>query len=284
MGEEVKQLIKAVEKIFDNINVPKQILDKGEALAKTLFGQAFSEMGGLIGDQVKFMRFINQVKILQKANSILEAKGINPKKISLKVLAPLIEYSSLEDDELLQDKWSNLISNILSQNLSILLQKKSIEILSEISNHEAQIIDYMYKEVVKLENKKLDEDFEAHYKQVEEARIGIKNLDLPPDYISFYKIILENEHTPGFRNFKLDYIHFDLNFLEQQFGSSESDTELAISSLVALGLVKRETKVEVSSYGTPAIGDSFGMEASVSDNEQVTLTKLGYEFVKLCNT
>ena len=91
-----------IEKIIDNLNLPKQILDKSEALLKTLFGPSFDELGGMISDSVRLRRFKNQIKIFSKAQQILKDKNIDPKKVSLKVLAPLIEYSSYEEEETLQ--------------------------------------------------------------------------------------------------------------------------------------------------------------------------------------
>jgi hypothetical protein len=69
-----------IEKILDNLNIPKQIIDKSEQLLKTLFGPSFDEMGGIIADQVKLRRFKNQIKIFGKAQEILKESGIDPKK------------------------------------------------------------------------------------------------------------------------------------------------------------------------------------------------------------
>jgi alpha/beta superfamily hydrolase len=56
--------------IVKDLNWPKQILDKSEALLKTLFGPSFEEFGGMISDQVKLRRFKNQLKIFTKAQDI----------------------------------------------------------------------------------------------------------------------------------------------------------------------------------------------------------------------
>jgi hypothetical protein len=51
----------------------------------------------MIADNVKMRRFQNQLKIFTKAQKILEQKNIDPSKVSLKTLAPLIEFSSYEE-------------------------------------------------------------------------------------------------------------------------------------------------------------------------------------------
>jgi len=102
--------------LIKDFNIPKQLIDKSEALLKTLFCPSFEELGGMISGSVKLRRFKNQLKIFEEAQDILKKKNINPKNVSLKVLAPLIELSSYEEDETLQKKWSNLIASILIDN------------------------------------------------------------------------------------------------------------------------------------------------------------------------
>ena len=41
-----------LNKMVENLNIPKQILDKTEALAKALFGPSFAELGNSIADEV----------------------------------------------------------------------------------------------------------------------------------------------------------------------------------------------------------------------------------------
>lgn len=126
-----------IEKILDNLNIPKQILDKSEALLKTLFGPSLDEFGGMIADNVKLRRFKNQIRIFSKAQEILKEKKIDPKKVSLKVLAPLIEFSSYEEEEKLQDKWAKLTTHILSGNGDVVFQQNCINILNKLSSEEA---------------------------------------------------------------------------------------------------------------------------------------------------
>lgn len=91
-------------------------LDLVKGFVEKLVGASFEETGLLIADNIKLIRFKNQLKILSKAQKIVQESGINIKQISLKKLVPLLEYSSLEDDETLQDKWTNLLVNYIDSN------------------------------------------------------------------------------------------------------------------------------------------------------------------------
>ena len=74
-----------------------------------LAGSALEEAGLYFGDKVRVRRLKNQIEIFSKAKQIAEENNISIKQIDLKILVPLLEFSSLEEDETLQQKWSNLI-------------------------------------------------------------------------------------------------------------------------------------------------------------------------------
>lgn len=91
-------------------------LDLVKGFLEKLTGAAIEETGLLFADNIKLIRFKNQLKILGKAQKIVADSGINIKQMSLKALVPLLEYSSLEDDETLQNKWTNLLVNFVDSN------------------------------------------------------------------------------------------------------------------------------------------------------------------------
>lgn len=91
----------AVEKSIDLV---KGFLEK-------LVGSSIEEAGLIFADNVRLRRFKNQLKIWSEAQKIVESYGINSKQISLKNLVPLLEFSSLEEDDTVQNRWTNLIVN-----------------------------------------------------------------------------------------------------------------------------------------------------------------------------
>ncbi|MDB5206531.1 MAG: hypothetical protein JWR72_1606 [Flavisolibacter sp.] len=101
------------------------------------------ELGLLLTDQVKLWRFKNQVTILIKAENHLKAKGLKIRKVSLKVLTPMLEYGSLEEDETLQDKWAALLANTAKEGSKIDSTLYS-HILSQLSNKDAEVFGFIY--------------------------------------------------------------------------------------------------------------------------------------------
>jgi len=104
---------------------------------KTILGPAANEFGELLGDKVRFRRFKNEVKIFGKARKLVEDNNLDINQLNLKTVVPLIEKSSLEEDEDLQDKWSNLLANMASSPQSG-LEPKLVATLSSLSSIEAK--------------------------------------------------------------------------------------------------------------------------------------------------
>lgn len=255
-----------IEKILDNLNLPKQLLDKSEALLKTLFGPSFEELGGLIADQVRLRRFNNQINIFSKAQEKLRQNKIEPQKVSLKVLAPLIEYSSLEEEENLQDKWSNLIAHILGGDKEVVFQQNCITILNRLSAEEAKLLD-------KLHDILLEKRITRHQKLVEQHEKGkIRHPQL-------YK-------TPPKKpeEFSLDSFTFNIARLSTDINIPVSELEFSISNLISLGLLKWETDVEVEATKSSEDPEDTGIDVDVNvyNNDDFIFTSIGDKFIKIC--
>ncbi|MBC7936282.1 MAG: DUF4393 domain-containing protein [Rhizobacter sp.] len=246
-----------IEKIVDNLNMPKQILDKSEALLKGLFGQSFDEIGGMIADQVRLRRFKNQITIFTKAQKILKDKNIDPKKISLKVLAPLIEYSSYEEEESIQDKWSSLTVYILENSSDIAFQQNCISILNKLSSEEATFLDFLF---VQFSDKRLKSHARAVQRELE--------LQIPPRELEDYSL----------GNFAFSI--FD------KYSISRTKVEFLISNLVAFGILKWETEVDVeASKSSHDPGDNeIEVNVDVDGTSTFIFTRLGIKFIEICKS
>jgi len=255
-----------IEKILDNLNIPKQIIDKSEELLKALFGPSFDEMSGIIADQVRLRRFRNQIKIFTKAQAILKETKIDPQKVSLKVLAPLIELSSYEEVESLQDKWSKLIAHILNGNQDLIFQQNCISILSKLSSDEAVLLEELFDELQKRR-------IERHEKQ-----------------LTYYEQTKKNNPNSKWNTYpkqpdEYPVTSFEFNILQyaKSKNMNQNDLYFKISNLITLGLLKWETNVQVEatkSVENPKDSD-IDVEVYVDNDEAFVFTSIGDKFIKL---
>jgi hypothetical protein len=111
---------------------------------QTVITPSLEQVGGLLADSVKSWRLNNQINIVIKAERMLKERGINTKKVSLKVMAPLLEECSLEDDENLQKKWAALLANTVSEN-SIIKTNIFTSTLKEITTEDAEVFQVIFE-------------------------------------------------------------------------------------------------------------------------------------------
>jgi len=125
-----------------------QIAEDVRRFLEKIVGPPLEELGGLLADHVRLFRFKKQVKILEKARKILLDKGINPRKVSLKTLVPILEEGSLEEDESMSDRWASLLATAADPSSTISVQPSFPEILKELSPGEALILDVIFDLVI----------------------------------------------------------------------------------------------------------------------------------------
>ncbi len=131
----------ALEKgIEETAKIAKDYLDK-------LIVPGLEQSGGLIGDTVAFWRFKNKVNLILKAKAFLEKKGIEPKRLLPKVVAPLLEAGSLEEEADMKNRWAALLASAAEKPEKV--PPAFPKILSEISSIEARILEWMTDRVHK---------------------------------------------------------------------------------------------------------------------------------------
>lgn len=248
-----------IDKIIEAINVPKRVVDGAEKFLGKLLGPAISESGQLIGDQIRYRRFKNQVTIFTKAKILLEEKSLNPKQVNLKVLSPLVEYSSLEEDEKMQTTWANVIANISTYDTEQSFNLKCIEILKEITPNEVLFLDFLFKK----------------FKDKEKATLEKwKNKSLFRDRTSV---------SPD------NSIFAPWNFLDD-LKMTQEQIDLYVDRLVSFGVMKFEQPELNESTSETVITDIFsGHNQSIelknyelSTSHRIHFTNFGLYFIQLC--
>ncbi len=251
-----------LEIIPNSDDVPQHVVEESNRLMKSLFGQSVLEMGQTISESIRIRRFNNQVEILGKVEALLKDLKTEMNAVPLKVLAPMIELSSYEEEESLQIKWSYLIANSLTKGSDVIFSQNCIKILNSISSQEALLLDKLHMSLVERQIA----SFEKNYKNDPErqAKRGIDNAEkLNPEWFAFGIIKFSKE-----------------------WGYNKQDFEFMISNLVILGALKWETEVEIQgekSSHDPEDKD-LDLNVEVSNNDFFIFTLLGNKFVKVCKT
>lgn len=123
--------------------LPEKVEQKALEYLDKIIVPSLQQVGGIISDQVRLWRYKNQIKILNKATALHQKYGISLRKIPVKTLASFMEYSSLEEDETLQNLWVNLLVNATDKENSYYEHHSLISILKEVNKAEALTLQYL---------------------------------------------------------------------------------------------------------------------------------------------
>src|SRR5580658_4151407 len=84
------------------------------SIAKRMLGPAADEVAEMWRDQVRVYRYGRQVKLLEKVEKMAQEAGFSPQAVPPKLLFPLLEGASFEDNESLHTMWAALLANAAS--------------------------------------------------------------------------------------------------------------------------------------------------------------------------
>lgn len=291
------------EEMSNKFDITSTALEKGIDSAKhfieKLIMPAIEETGLLLKDQVTMWKFKNQVRILNKAKHYCEANNITTKIISLKLLCPLLDYSGIEDNDELQDKWAILLSNMVDSEQNI-ENHVFPYILSQLSTNEFMVLEKVYDEKLA----KMSELTKELEKFRTERPIMEKELIDKVKELEFRIVELQSQKDPNsfsmswnlqkeMRNLKsklslLSYREDRISQSISQPGTIPKDSvkPFELSNLVRLGLAKEEKEFFANSQSIKLPEDERGghidVDIDVDSNVENILTELGELFVDAC--
>jgi Abortive infection alpha len=155
----------------------KDLAKSAKSFLDKLIGPPLEEVGGLMADQVKFFRFKQQVKIINKAQETIKKSGIEPGKISLKTLVPILENGSLEEDDSMTDRWSGLLATAAKKGGEEIVRPCFAEILKELSPTEAVVLDGIYDMIQKVGIPREEWDSRGGTSDTLKKHLGLSDLE-----------------------------------------------------------------------------------------------------------
>lgn len=142
MNEEEQGLEQAKEGV-------KQLLEPVTDIIKSLLGPAAAEIGLAWGDSLRLWRLKRIVRLLEDVRQITSDAGLQLKPVAPRILFPLLESASLQDDEDLHQRWVALLTNAARSDFEGEILPCFPDILKQLTSEEAQFIDRAYDEVTR---------------------------------------------------------------------------------------------------------------------------------------
>lgn len=119
---------------------------ESEGFLKAVYGEPARALGSFFADKINKRRHANLIKITVEAKRKLAAAGVSPKEVPLKIIHPMLEAASLEEDPDMQTRWANLLAKVADPRAEA-LPPSFPRILSEMSSREARFLDGVYDQL-----------------------------------------------------------------------------------------------------------------------------------------
>lgn len=297
---------------MDNkFDIKSSTIEKGLEIAKNFVDKlvmpSVEETGLLIKDHLTMWRFKNQIKMLNRAKEYCEKHNIEPKKISLKVLSPLLDYSSLEEEDKMQDKWSILLSNLIDSEQNIenhvfpyILSQLSKDEFFPLENVNNICLERRENLTPQLENFQKDKKIKDDQLNVQIDSINSQINDVKQkDEKGWSNEIWELEskrrdYERERRNLESEEHKIRISIIKSEIVPEELFRNFEISNLIRLGLIKEikefyaesqtleiplNHQEEYSHYTTYANVD---LDIDVDSTTEFILTEFGELFFKAC--
>jgi hypothetical protein len=139
MSEEVS-VVKSVAATVENIS---DIVNK-------LAGPLSEEVGMLFGDKVRVYRVKNWIRTTLKTERLLREAGLSPNAVPPRLFLPIMEASSVEENELLQDMWAGLLATASQETDDI--SPSFIETMKQLTPNEARFLQGLYEDSLREMN------------------------------------------------------------------------------------------------------------------------------------
>ena len=109
-----------------------------------MLGPASGEFAERIRDEIRLYRFGRQLELLKKAEKMAQDAGYTPKAVPIKILFPLLEGASLEENEDLHTMWAALLAHASDPKTCELVRPSFADLLKLMTPEMAWLLNMSF--------------------------------------------------------------------------------------------------------------------------------------------
>jgi hypothetical protein len=137
------------EPVSDELELASKVLQELEPavreFASEVTGSTRYEVGELLAGKFRLRRYRSEIKLWKEAQQIAKDAGLPPSAVPVKVIAPLLAYAVLEeeDDDDMRTRWANLLANAGTESPAD-VPPSFPELLRQLEPLDAAMLDLMF--------------------------------------------------------------------------------------------------------------------------------------------
>ena len=123
------------------MEIPQETLQLIKGFIDPLVKKPMTSLGDMFNDSIKYKQLQNQIRMFGKVKELTKKNGLTIKNVRTNVMFDLLQGIGEvdEEDELLQDMWSNLFVNYIDSKSNLKLSVYP-SILRQLSTKEVEIL------------------------------------------------------------------------------------------------------------------------------------------------
>lgn len=129
--------------------VVKQFVEPVQEIVRRIAGPAATEVGLMWGDAVRAWRAKRAVRLFDDVMRVMSAGHLRPNPVAPRLLFPILDAATLNEDEDLHARWVALLTNAATSDKQVL--PSFSEILRQLTPEEVRFLDRAYDEVTLAE-------------------------------------------------------------------------------------------------------------------------------------
>jgi hypothetical protein len=128
MSTEITESAKAVQEVAKAANTVMAAAQSLGQFVANLICEPLELASGMISDRLRFARVKRLLRISSGFGELVKKRGIGQfRRISPKLVLPMLEYASLEDEDELQDLWASLLASAANSSFDGTLRSAFID-------------------------------------------------------------------------------------------------------------------------------------------------------------
>jgi len=250
----MEESIEAVKEIAKTTGQAVKSIERLGRFFATVMGESIDATCGMLADSLKYKRWERQIKLIEKAESLIQNKELSDRfvKIPPKLALPIFQNASIEDDNQLHDLYAKLLVTAIDPEIQT-RRTAFAEIIRQLDPIDVKILQAMYT---------IYENRENNYQENKELYVNQK----------WFKEHRPPTWTPILKANILDNISI-----------SDSVYWESVDNLSRLGLADSyfdEDSIDINTENDNLFTD---IVTSHGGYDKLCITALGVTFVKICN-
>jgi Abortive infection alpha len=135
-------------------------------------GPAATEIGLMLGDYFRVWRLKRMARLWADVQRVVLDTGLTLRPVAPRLLFPLLEAATLEDDEGLHMRWVALLTNAARTDFDSDILPCFPDILKQLTSGEAQLLDTAYDDATSNAEQRIDPQAAAFYGYLAPNRIS----------------------------------------------------------------------------------------------------------------